>query len=143
MNKVGYAHLTSSTLAEQAKKFKGPLLLGGPDIQCGRYRFAPGSCSDGNYFFHYVGHGKYTRSTWIEEPAALKKRLEALPPGASFPSPQLIDRRGSAAPPPGVSGWSGVGRSLDLAAPGAVGPLPEHEGGDPPARERAASDGGG
>ncbi len=86
MNKVGYKNLSTSSIINQVKQFRGPLLLGGPDIQCGRYKFAPGSCSDGNYFFHYVGHDKYVRSRWIEEPPALKKRLEALKPGASFPT---------------------------------------------------------
>ena len=86
MNKVGYKNLSTQSIINQAKAFRGPLLLGGPDIQCGRYKFAPGSCSDGNYFFHYVGNNQYVRSRWIEEPAALKKLLESLKPGATFPT---------------------------------------------------------
>jgi branched-chain amino acid transport system substrate-binding protein len=86
MNKIGYSHLSTSAISAQVKSFRGPLLLGGPDIQCGRYKFAPGSCSDGNYFFHYLGNGKYFRSSWIEEPAALRTKLEALKPGAPFPT---------------------------------------------------------
>ena len=87
MNKVGYAHLSPKTMLAQVEKWKGPLLLGGPVIQCGEYRFAPGSCADGNYFFRYEGNGLSTRvSGWIQPPAALQKYLKTLPPGSNFPS---------------------------------------------------------
>jgi branched-chain amino acid transport system substrate-binding protein len=86
MHKITYPKLSTSTISAAVKSFRGPLLLGGPDIQCGRYKFAPGSCSDANDFFHYRGGGKYFRSSRIEEPAAPRKRLEALQPGAGFPT---------------------------------------------------------
>jgi branched-chain amino acid transport system substrate-binding protein len=87
MNKIGYSKLSPSAMLAQVKAWKGPLLLGGPIIDCGQYKFAPGSCAAGNYFFHYDGNGKWTRtSTWLGPPPALVKELEALPKGASFPT---------------------------------------------------------
>jgi branched-chain amino acid transport system substrate-binding protein len=87
MNNVGYARLSPATVLAQVEKWKGPLLLGGPAIQCGKYRFAPGSCADGNYFFQYLGHGNSTRvSGWIEPPSALQAYLKKLPVGSGFPS---------------------------------------------------------
>ena len=87
MNKVGYAHLSPAAMLAQVKAWKGPLLLGGPIIQCGQYKFAPGSCAAGNFFFRYLGNGKWARvSPWLGPPAALVKELVALPKGASFPS---------------------------------------------------------
>jgi branched-chain amino acid transport system substrate-binding protein len=86
MNRIGYAHLSTKAIVSEVKAFRGPLLLGGPDIHCGKYRFAPGSCSDGNYFFHYKGNGVTVRSAWIEPPQAFQKSLEARKPGSGFPS---------------------------------------------------------
>ena len=43
MNAVGYDNLTPEAIAEQAANFKGPLLLGGPVIHCGKYPESPGS----------------------------------------------------------------------------------------------------
>jgi branched-chain amino acid transport system substrate-binding protein len=87
MNKIGYAHISSATMLAAVKAWKGPLLLGGPVIQCGKYRFAPGSCADGNYFFRYEGNGQWKRITgWLEPPIALQKSLEARPFGSGFPT---------------------------------------------------------
>jgi branched-chain amino acid transport system substrate-binding protein len=71
----------------QVKTWKGPLVLGEPVVQCGAFRFAPGSCADGNYFFRYDGNGKWTRVTgWLATPPALIKELKALKPGQTFPT---------------------------------------------------------
>jgi branched-chain amino acid transport system substrate-binding protein len=87
MNKIGYNKISPQTMLAAVKAWKGPLLLGGPVIQCGQYKFAPGSCAAGNYFFHYDGNGKWTRtSKWLGPPPALVKELESLPKGASFPT---------------------------------------------------------
>ena len=87
MNKAGYAKLSPTAILNQVKKWKGPLLLGGPTIQCGEYKFLPGGCSDGNYFFRYEGNGKWARvSTWLHPPAQVIAILKALPVGSIFPT---------------------------------------------------------
>jgi hypothetical protein len=86
MNKIGYAKLSPTAVLNQVKNWRGPLLLGGPTIHCGEYKFAPGSCSDGNYFFRYLGNGKWTRlSGWLHPPPQVIAALKKLPVGAQFP----------------------------------------------------------
>ena len=87
MNKVGYAKLSPAAVSEQVSTWRGPLLMGGPVIQCGKYRFAPGSCQDGNYFLRYLGAGKWARvSQWVEPPAALVASLKRRAAGSGFPT---------------------------------------------------------
>lgn len=87
MNKIGYNHLSPQAMNTQIKSWRGPLLLGGPDIQCGKYKFAPGSCQDGNYFLRYLGTGKWARvSQWVEPPPALVASLQKRAPGSGFPT---------------------------------------------------------
>lgn len=87
MNKIGYSKLSPAAMTNQVKHWKGPLLLGGPNIDCGEYPFAPGGCSDGNYFFQYQGNGKWARvSPWLHPPTALIAKLKSLPAGSQFPS---------------------------------------------------------
>ena len=78
MNKVGYDKLSPEAIIALAKQFKGPQLLGGPVIDCGKYPDAPASCGDGNYFFKYEGDGKWSRVTgWLQPPPALQQELGA------------------------------------------------------------------
>jgi branched-chain amino acid transport system substrate-binding protein len=85
--KGGVSKITPAAMLAAVKAWKGPLLLGGPSIQCGKYKFLPGGCSDGNYFFHYLGNGQWARvSAWLHPPIALQKALEKLKPGAEFPT---------------------------------------------------------
>jgi len=87
MNTIGYSKLTGAAVENTLKSWKGPLLLGGPNINCGEYKFEPGGCSDGNYFFQYQGNGKWARvSPWLHPPTALIAKLKSLPPGSQFPS---------------------------------------------------------
>lgn len=80
MNSIGVDNLSPATIIAKAKQFKGPLLLGGPIVHCGKYPAAPANCGDGNYFIKYVGHGKFVRSTgWLQPPPALQKALHAKP----------------------------------------------------------------
>jgi branched-chain amino acid transport system substrate-binding protein len=87
LNKIGYAHLSPAAVTAQIKAWNGPLLMGGPDIQCGKYRFTPGNCQDGNYFLRYLGSGKWARvSQWVEPPQALIASLKRRAPGSGFPT---------------------------------------------------------
>jgi branched-chain amino acid transport system substrate-binding protein len=86
MNKIGYAHLSSKAILKQVKAWKGPLALGAPIIKCGKYKFAPASCADGEYFLRYAGNGVDKRVTkWVEPPLVLQKALMKLPLAAPIP----------------------------------------------------------
>jgi branched-chain amino acid transport system substrate-binding protein len=86
LNKVGYDNLTTEAISKEVKDWKGPLLLGGPDIQCGEYAFAPASCADGNYFFEYTGNGGWKKiSPWLGPPPKLHAELESRKAGDGFP----------------------------------------------------------
>jgi branched-chain amino acid transport system substrate-binding protein len=70
MNKIGDpAKIDAKTIAEQAKAFKGPLALGAPTIQCGKYPAKPAICNDQTKFYKYEGRGKFTpASGWVRPP---------------------------------------------------------------------------
>jgi len=78
MNTIGYAKLSPTTIAAQAKSFRGPLLFGPPEVVCGKYPSAPGVCADGDAFFKYEGNGNFKLiAPWVETPVALQKSLGA------------------------------------------------------------------
>jgi branched-chain amino acid transport system substrate-binding protein len=54
MNAVG-EDLTSDGIVEQMKAFEGPLILGSPVLDCGKYPEAPGVCNDHTQFYKYNG----------------------------------------------------------------------------------------
>jgi branched-chain amino acid transport system substrate-binding protein len=78
MNKIGYSHLSPQAMVAQVEHFKGPLLLGEPVVDCGKYPSAPANCGDGDHFFKYEGNNKYVPvSKWTYTPLALQKKLHA------------------------------------------------------------------
>ena len=53
----------------RAKAFKGPLALGAPKLQCGKYKDAPAICNDMFQAFTYKGKFQFTRASgWIGRP---------------------------------------------------------------------------
>jgi branched-chain amino acid transport system substrate-binding protein len=69
MNEVGYSKLTSSAILAKAKAFKGPLALGAPALDCGKYAAAPAVCNDRAQFFEYQGKKKFVKAaSWLEPP---------------------------------------------------------------------------
>ena len=69
MNEVGYSKLTPSAILAKAKAFKGPLALGAPALDCGKYPAAPAVCNDRAQFFEYQGKKKFVKSaSWLEPP---------------------------------------------------------------------------
>jgi branched-chain amino acid transport system substrate-binding protein len=63
------AKITPKTVLKRAKAFKGPLALGPPKIQCGKYKDAPGICNDMFQAFTYKGKFQFTKaSSWIGPP---------------------------------------------------------------------------
>jgi branched-chain amino acid transport system substrate-binding protein len=55
LNAVGPDNLTPDAVVEQMKAFEGPLILGSPVLQCGKYPEAPGVCNDYTQFYKYNG----------------------------------------------------------------------------------------
>jgi branched-chain amino acid transport system substrate-binding protein len=56
LNALGPDNITTEGIIEQMKAFRGPLALGSPAIQCGKYApKAPGVCNDYTQFYQYFG----------------------------------------------------------------------------------------
>jgi branched-chain amino acid transport system substrate-binding protein len=73
MNAVGYNKLSTAAISKQAKQWRGPFLLGQPDIHCGEYAKYPASCSNETIYFRYLGHGKFkAASGWLKPPPSLQ-----------------------------------------------------------------------
>jgi branched-chain amino acid transport system substrate-binding protein len=70
MNAVGADNITPEAIAKQAKAFKGPLLLGPPTLQCGKYADRPAICNDQAKFYAYEGKGVMKpASGWLGPPS--------------------------------------------------------------------------
>jgi branched-chain amino acid transport system substrate-binding protein len=54
MNALG-EDVTPDGIVEQMKSFEGPLILGSPVLDCGKYPEAPGVCNDHTQFYKYNG----------------------------------------------------------------------------------------
>ena len=46
LNQLGYGHITPSAVLAKAKAFTGPVALGAPSLDCGKYSSAPAVCND-------------------------------------------------------------------------------------------------
>jgi branched-chain amino acid transport system substrate-binding protein len=78
MNELGADNITPEGLADKAKNFKGPMLMGGAELACGKYPNHKAVCGDGDQFFRYMGDGKYKAiGGWIQTPIELQKKLGA------------------------------------------------------------------
>jgi branched-chain amino acid transport system substrate-binding protein len=54
MNAVG-GDLAAEDIIAEMKAFEGPMILGSPVLDCGKYEEAPGVCNDHTQFFKYNG----------------------------------------------------------------------------------------
>ena len=72
LNEAGASNVNAITPARvlaRAKAFKGPLALGSPKLQCGKYKNAPGICNDMFQAFTYQGKFAFKRASgWIGPP---------------------------------------------------------------------------
>jgi branched-chain amino acid transport system substrate-binding protein len=69
LNEIGGDEISAETIAQQVKSFRGPLIMGPPEVQCGKDPKAPGVCNDLTQFFDYKGNGKFERaSDWLQPP---------------------------------------------------------------------------
>jgi branched-chain amino acid transport system substrate-binding protein len=68
LNEIGYDNITPQAVLDKAKAFQGPLALGAPSLQCGKYPDAPAVCNDQIQFFNY--EGQFGRvSEWLRPPS--------------------------------------------------------------------------
>jgi branched-chain amino acid transport system substrate-binding protein len=70
LNQVGAANITPSAVLDKAKAFKGPVALGAPALDCGKYSSAPGICNDRTQFFLYKGKHAFVKTAgWLQPPS--------------------------------------------------------------------------
>jgi branched-chain amino acid transport system substrate-binding protein len=70
LNELGYGHITPTAVLDKAKAFKGPVALGAPALQCGKYPAAPGICNDRTQFFLYKGKHAFVKTAgWLQPPS--------------------------------------------------------------------------
>jgi branched-chain amino acid transport system substrate-binding protein len=70
LNEVGVDNLSNSqAVIDKAKAFKGPVALGAPEVQCGKYTDAPAVCNDRVQFFTYNGKNDFKKAaSWLQPP---------------------------------------------------------------------------
>jgi branched-chain amino acid transport system substrate-binding protein len=70
LNQLGYSGITPSAVLAKAKAFTGPVALGAPSLQCGKYPSAPAVCNDRTQFFLYKGKHAFVKSAgWLQPPS--------------------------------------------------------------------------
>jgi branched-chain amino acid transport system substrate-binding protein len=55
LNAVGPDNLTAEAILAEMKAFTGPLILGSPVLECGKYPEAPAACNDRTQFYRHTG----------------------------------------------------------------------------------------
>lgn len=69
MNGIGADKVSASSMTAALRNFNGPLIMGAPSIDCGKYPAAPAVCNDQTKFYRYEGKGKFTAvSDWLRPP---------------------------------------------------------------------------
>jgi branched-chain amino acid transport system substrate-binding protein len=62
LNSIGPDNISTDSIVSEMKAFKGPLILGSPVLQCGKYPEAPGVCNDFTQFYKYDGGGAWKQA---------------------------------------------------------------------------------
>jgi branched-chain amino acid transport system substrate-binding protein len=62
LNAVGPDNITTDGILKEMKAFEGPLILGSPVLQCGKYPEAPGVCNDHTQFYKYDGQNQFSQA---------------------------------------------------------------------------------
>ena len=72
MNTIPYPKITTARISAGFKAFRGPLILGPPNVACGKVSEAePAACGNQTNFYKYVGKGKWkTAAAWLKPPGA-------------------------------------------------------------------------
>jgi branched-chain amino acid transport system substrate-binding protein len=70
LNQLGYGNITPSAVLAKAKAFTGPVALGAPSLDCGKYPSAPAVCNDRTQFFLYKGKHVFVKAAgWLQPPS--------------------------------------------------------------------------
>lgn len=70
LNQVGAAHITPKAVSTRLADFQGPVVMGAPKVDCGKYADSPAVCNDQARFYQYHGKGAFTSLTgWLRPPA--------------------------------------------------------------------------
>jgi branched-chain amino acid transport system substrate-binding protein len=82
-NEIGYTALagpdSAALLEAKASTFRGPVAMGPPIIECGKYSQLPADCADGSFFFHYNGGNSYSAYTGTGGPGQKAGYIEPSP----------------------------------------------------------------
>ncbi len=69
LNALGPTKITTAGILKQMKAFRGPMVLGSPAIQCGKYKKAPAICNDNTQFYRYLGKFVFKKAgDWVPPP---------------------------------------------------------------------------
>jgi branched-chain amino acid transport system substrate-binding protein len=69
LNELGPDNLDSQAIVDKARSFKGPVALGAPELECGKYKDAPAICNDRTQFFTYGGKNAFNKAAdWLQPP---------------------------------------------------------------------------
>lgn len=69
LNAAGGPNATPAAVAQEAKAFTGPMLLGNPNIKCGSVPGSPGLCGSQVKIFTNDGNGNWEQSSdWLSPP---------------------------------------------------------------------------
>jgi branched-chain amino acid transport system substrate-binding protein len=70
MNGVGADKITPQAMTAALQAFKGPLVMGAPTVECGKYPAAPAVCNDQTKFYKYNGKFQFQAvSDWLRPPS--------------------------------------------------------------------------
>jgi branched-chain amino acid transport system substrate-binding protein len=69
-NAIGADKVSPQTVTAQLKQFTGPVVMGAPEVKCGKYDDAPAVCNDQSKFYTYQGKGAFVPvAGWLQPPA--------------------------------------------------------------------------
>ena len=75
LNAIGPDNITTEAILEQMAAFEGPLILGSPVVDCGKYPEAPGNCGDHTQFYRYTGGAFENVSGFLPPPEGWESPL--------------------------------------------------------------------
>jgi branched-chain amino acid transport system substrate-binding protein len=69
MNEIGPDNVTPEAISAAIEAFRGPLIMGAPDVECGLFPPTPSACANQTKFYDYEGQGAFVAaSDWLRPP---------------------------------------------------------------------------
>jgi branched-chain amino acid transport system substrate-binding protein len=69
-NTIGADKVSATTVPPALQAFHGPVIMGAPEVTCGKYADAPAVCNDQARFYQYQGRGQFQPLTGWLRPVA-------------------------------------------------------------------------